>query len=289
MSQIKITCDSTCDLTEELYRKYDVEVMPLGIMLGDKLYRDGVDVTAESVFSFVSETGVLPKTSAASVTEYADLFRKYTEQGYAVIHINISSEFSVCYQNACRAAEEVGNVYPIDSRNLSSGSGHLVMAAAELAAKGLEAPEIAERLNEMKTRLDVSFVLQTLEYLKKGGRCSGVVALGASLLHLRPEIEVVDGSMKVGRKYRGKMEKSILDYVRGRLEGRTDLQLNRIFITHSHAPAEIVEKVRQLVLELQPFAEVIETYAGCTVSSHCGPNCLGVLFFRKAEEKNETV
>lgn len=281
MNKIKITCDSTCDLTEELYQKYDVDVMPLGILLGDALYRDGVDVSAEKVFEFVSKSGVLPKTSAASVTEYTDLFKKYTDQGYAVIHINISSEFSVCYQNACRAAEELENVYPIDSRNLSSGSGHLVLAAAELAAEGLPAHEIAERLNEMKNRLDVSFVLQTLDYMKKGGRCSGVVALGATLLQLRPEIEVVEGTMKVGRKYRGKMEKSILDYVRGRLEGREDLQLNRIFITHSHCPPEIVEKVRALVLELHPFAEVLDTFAGCTVSSHCGPNCLGVLFFRK--------
>ena len=136
MEKIKITCDSTCDLTQEIYEKYNVEVLPLGITLGEELYRDGVDVTAPKVFDFVAETGVLPKTSAISMGEYIETFKKYTDDGYAVIHINISSEFSSCHQNAKLAAEELGNVYPIDSRNLSSGSGHLVMAAAELAAEG---------------------------------------------------------------------------------------------------------------------------------------------------------
>ena len=281
MGKIKITCDSTCDLTQELYEKYDVEVMPLGIALGDKLYHDGVDVTTSDVFSFVADSGILPKTSAVSVGEYIDLFKKYVSEGYSVIHINISSEFSSCHQNAKLAAEEVGNVYPIDSRNLSSGSGHLVLAAAELAAQGMDAAEIVESLNEMKARLDVSFVLQTLDYLKKGGRCSSIAAFGANVLKLRPEIEVVDGKMQVGKKYRGSIQKSISDYVRGRLEGRDDLQLNRIFVTHSHVPAEIVEETIALVKEIAPFAEVIETVAGCTISGHCGPACLGVLFFRK--------
>ncbi len=283
MEKIKITCDSTCDLTQEIYEKYHIDVLPLGITLGEELYRDGIDVTAPKVFDFVSETGVLPKTSAISMGEYIEVFQKYIDEGYSIIHINISSEFSSCHQNAKLAAEELGNVYPIDSRNLSTGSGHLVMAAAELAAEGLSAPEIVARLEEMKNRLDVSFVLQTLDYLKKGGRCSGVVALAATALQLRPEIMVVDGTMKVGKKYRGSMEKSIMDYVKGRLADRDDIQHNRIFITNSYVPAEIVEKVKALVSELQPFAEIIETKAGCTISSHCGPNCLGVLFFKKGE------
>lgn len=281
MNKIKITCDSTCDLTAELYEKYDVEVMPLGISLGDDFYHDGVDMSAKGIFEYVDKIGSLPKTSAASIGEYSDLFEKYVDQGYEVIHINISSEFSACHQNACIAAREIGHVYPIDSRNLSTGSGHLVIAAAELVKEGYTAAEIADKLNEMQTRVDASFVLQTLDYLRKGGRCSSIVALGANVLQLRPEIEVVNGSMKVGKKYRGKMERSITDYVKGRLEGRTDIQLNRIFVTHSHVPAEIVEKVVALVKELQPFAEVIETTAGCTISCHCGPCCLGVLFFKK--------
>lgn len=281
MNKIKITCDSTCDLTSALYEQYDIEVIPLGVSLGDTLYRDGVNIQAEDIFSFVDRTGELPHTSAISVGEYTDVFKKYTDEGYAVIHINLSSEFSTCHHNACLAAEDVGNVYPIDSRNLSSGSGHLVIEAAKMAESGMEAPAIAEKLKEMQEKLDVSFVLQTLDYLRRGGRCSGIVALGANLLHLRPEIEVVNGKMQVGKKYRGTINKSISDYIRGRLEGREDIVPDRIFITHSHVPQEVVAEAIALVKELHPFTEVIETIAGCTISSHCGPACLGVLFFKK--------
>jgi len=281
MKPVIITCDSTCDLTPELYEAYGVEVIPLGISLGDEIYRDCVNIQSTDIFEYVSKTGQLPRTSAISIGEYTDVFKKYTDEGCAVIHINISSEFSSCYQNACIAAEDVGDVYPIDSRNLSSGSGHLVIEAAKMAQSGMEAEAIAERLKELQEKLDVSFVLQTLDYLQKGGRCSGIVALGANLLRLRPEIEVVDGKMQVGKKYRGTINRSITDYVRGRLEGRDDIVLDRIFVTHSHAPREVVDEVIALIRELHPFTEVIETFAGCTVSSHCGPECLGVLFFRK--------
>ena len=169
MKKIKITCDSTCDLSPALYEKYDVTVTPLGVTLGDKTYHDGVDVTAQDIFAYVADTGVLPKTSAVSIGEYTDLFQKYTSEGYAVIHINISSEMSSCHQNAKIAASDFEDVYPIDSRNLSSGSGHLVIEAAKMAESGMEAKDIADRLNEIQKNLDVSFVLQTLDYLKKGG------------------------------------------------------------------------------------------------------------------------
>jgi DegV family protein with EDD domain len=281
MGKIKITCDSTCDLTNELYEKYNVEVVPLGITLGETLYRDGVDISAADVFKYVSETGALPTTSAISVGEYEDVFKKYVDDGYSVIHINISGEFSSCHRNACLAAEEISGVYPVDSRNLSSGSGHLVIEAAKMAERGMEAEEIVSELKRLIDKLDVSFVLQTLDYLKKGGRCSGVVALGANLLQLKPEIEVGEGKMHVGRKYRGKAERSVSDYIRGRLEGRDDIVCDRIFVTHSHAPREIVDDAIKLVGELHPFTEIIETVAGCTISSHCGPACLGVLFFKK--------
>lgn len=281
MNPIKITCDSTCDLTAQLYAKYGIDVIPLGINLGEALYRDSIDIQATDVFSFVDQTGELPRTSAISVGEYTDVFKKYTDAGYSVIHINISSHFSSCHQNACIAAEDVGNVYPIDSRNLSSGSGHLAIEAARMAESGMTVTDIVTRLNEIKEKLDVSFVLQTLEYLRKGGRCSGIVALGANLLHLRPEIEVADGKMQVGRKYRGTVSKSVADYIRGRLEGRDDVVLDRIFVTHSHVPQEVVDEAIAQVKELHPFTEVIETIAGCTISSHCGPACLGVLFFKK--------
>ncbi len=281
MKEIRVTCDSTCDLTKELYTAYGVEAVPMGVYLGEELRRDGVNVAAEELFDYVNQSGQLPRTSAISVGEYEEVFSRLTGEGRHVIHISLSSELSSSCQNACIAAGEVGNVNVIDSRSLSSGSGLLVLMAVELARSGMGAGEICQVLETAREKLDVSFVIQTLDYLHKGGRCSGVAAFGANLLKLRPEIVVTDGRMHVGKKYRGNMEKTILDYVRGRLEGRTDVDRDRIFITHSGVPAEIVEKVRALVLELQPFAEVIETRAGCTISSHCGPNCLGVLFFKK--------
>lgn len=281
MSNIRITCDSTCDLTASLYETYRAQPVPLGVSLGDDFRRDGVNIKPQDIYAFAAATGSLPKTSAISVGEYEELFRSLTAQGDPVIHINLSSELSASHQNACLAAQMVGNVYVVDSRNLSSGSGHLVLLARELADEGKSPEEIVAALEEARAKLDVSFVLQTLEYLHMGGRCSGVAAFGANLMKLRPEIEVIGGKMQVGHKYRGTMEKTILAYIRGRLEGRTDIDCHRIFITHSGVPQDIEDKAVALVKELQPFREVIVTSAGCTISSHCGPNCLGVLFLRK--------
>ena len=281
MSKIKITCDSTCDLTNELYQKNNITVVPLSIALGDEIRRDSIDIDADKIFRFVKSTNQLPKTSAISIGEYEDVFGKLVDEGYTVIHINISSELSSSHQNACLAAEDIGNVHVIDSRNLSSGSGHLVLLAAAMADSGMEAGEIVDILNEKKEKLDVSFVLQTLEYLHKGGRCSSLAAFGANALKLRPEIQVSDGKMQVGRKYRGDMEKTILAYVHGRLDGRDDIDTDRIFVTHSGVPEEILDKVVDTVKALHPFREVLITRAGCTISSHCGPACLGVLFFKK--------
>ena len=281
MSNIRITCDSTCDLTAALYETYRVQPVPLGVSLGDDFRRDGVNIKPQDIYDYAAATGSLPKTSAISVGEYEELFRSLTAQGDSVIHINLSSELSASHQNACLAAQMVGNVYVVDSRNLSSGSGHLVLIARELADQGKSPQEIVKALEDARDKLDVSFVLQTLEYLHMGGRCSGVAAFGANLMKLRPEIEVVNGKMQVGSKYRGTMEKTILAYIRGRLEGRTDIDCGRIFITHSGVPQDIEDKAVALVKELQPFREVLVTSAGCTISSHCGPNCLGVLFLRK--------
>lgn len=281
MRKIKVTCDSTCDLTKDLYDNFQIDVISLGVSLGDDFRRDGVNVTTQELFSYVDKTGELPKTSAISVGDYLDFFTSFTEAGCHVLHISLSSELSSSYQNACIAANTVHNVTVIDSRSLSSGSGHLAIRAAELAEAGLSAEEITADLECAKQRLDVSFVLQTLDYLHKGGRCSGVAAFGANLLKLRPEIEVVDGKMCVGRKYRGNAEKSISQYIRGRLEGRTDIQDGLVFVTHSDTPQEIVDMAIALVKELQPSAKVIETQAGSTIASHCGPCCLGVLFVRQ--------
>lgn len=281
MSKIMITCDSTADLTRELYEKYEAAVVPMGVNLGDEFRRDGLNITVSDIFEYVAASGQLPKTSAVSVGEYDDIFRPLVEQGYEVVHVSLSSSLSSSHQNACLAAEELGNVYVVDSKSLSTGIGHLVLLGRELAASGMSAAEVAAALEQLREKLDVSFVLQTLEYLHKGGRCSGVAAFGANLMKLRPEIEVVGGKMQVGRKYRGNMEKTVLAYIRGRLEGREDIRLDRIFITHSGCPQEIVEKAEALVRELHPFREVLVTTAGSTITSHCGPDCLGVLFLKK--------
>lgn len=281
MPAIKITCDSTCDLSPELCERYHISVIPMRVALGERSCRDGVDVKPEELFAYVGETGKLPTTSAISVGEYEDFFRPFVKEGYEVVHINLSSELSSSHQNACIAAEELGNVFVVDSRSLSTGSGHLVILAAELASAGYDGAYIAKALDEMKGNLDVSFVLQTLDYLHKGGRCSGLARFGANMLKLRPEIVMNNGTLHVGKMYRGSMEKTILDYVRGRLDNENTVNYDRIFVTHSGVPREIVDKVIALVKELRPFEEVIETVAGSTISCHCGPNCLGVLFFRK--------
>lgn len=281
MAKIKVTCDSTCDLTNEIYESLGVSVMALGVYLGDELKRDGSTATAFDIFDFVDKTGTLPKTSACSIGEYTEFFEQFTNDGYEVIHINLGSDLSASHQNARLAAEELEGVYVIDSKNLSSGSGHLVIEACDMVKSGMDASEIADKLVEMREKLDVSFVVQTLDYLHKGGRCSSVAALGANLLKLRPCIDVKDGKLGVGKKYRGSMIKTLRDYITDRLADRDDLDLRRIFITHSHAPKEVVDELKALIAELQPFDEIIETVAGCTITSHCGPDCLGVLFFRK--------
>lgn len=282
MSKIKVTCDSTCDLSPELIAKYDITVLPLYVYLGDREFRDEVDISAENIFMSVSETGVLPRTAAVSVEDYKRCFGEYLGQGYEIIHVDISSKMSACFTNASIAAKELGGgVYTIDSLNLSTGSGHLAVMAAELSKDNYTAAKIAEILNNAAKRLEVSFVVDTVDYLKKGGRCSSVAALGANLLKLRPCIEVKDGEMGVGEKYRGTMEKVLTEYVRERLENRTDVDTKRIFITHTHAPSDIVKQVRREIQRYQPFTEIIETFAGCTITSHCGKGTLGILFFTK--------
>ena len=278
---IKITADSTCDLTAELLERYDVELFPLSVILNDNSLKDGVDVFPDDLYRHVETTGNLPTTSANSVGEYQDRFAVLSSQYDAVIHINISSDFSSCYQNACIAAEEFDNVYIVDSRNLSTGHGHVVIEAALAAKRGMTAPEIVDMLNNLTGRVEASFVLDQLAYMVKGGRCSTVAALGANLLKLKPCIEVKDGKMGMVKKYRGPFAKVILEYVKDRLEGREDVIYDRIFITYSSDMPEVVQAVRTAVEQYAPFTEIMETRAGCTVCSHCGSSTLGILFIRK--------
>lgn len=281
MEKIKILCDSTADLSPELYEKYNIGIVPLHVTIGDTEYTDTVDIDGEKLTELSAQHNVLPKTAAVSISDYIDIFKPYVDEGYTVIHINLSSKLSSCFQNATLAAQELGNCYAVDSYNLSTGSGHLVVAAAELAAEGKSALEIVDALNEMKTRLDVSFVINKLDNLRKGGRCSALAALGANLLNLKPCIEVREGAMGVGKKFRGNLEKVLPQYIAAKLGNRDDIQLNRIFVTHSPMDRKLVDLAIAEVKKHQPFVEVIETNAGATVCTHCGAGTLGVLFFKK--------
>jgi DegV family protein with EDD domain len=280
MSKVKITCDSTADLSHELLQKYNIDTIPLYIIIDENTYRDSVDIQPDDIYAYAQRTGKLPKTAAVSVQNYIDLFAKYQEYD-AIIHINIGQQFSSSFQNAYIASQEFKNVYVINSENLSTGSGHLVIEAAELAAQGLDAEQICENLKRVIPKIDASFVIDTLDYLKMGGRCSSIQAFGASLLNIKPCIEVIDGKMEVGKKYRGKIEKSIQKYVVDRLKDRDDIIKDRVFITHSGCSVDLLNQVKQLVIESQPFEEIFITRASCTISCHCGPNTLGVLFKTK--------
>ena len=279
---IQITSDSTCDLSPALLQRYGVRSIPLSVIQGGTSYKDGVDIQPADIFAHVERGGDLPTTSAVSVGEYRALFAELSPRYEAVVHITISADFSSCYQNACIAAEEFGNVYVVDSRNLSTGHGLVVVEAALAARRGMAPDELVSFLRELTGRVEASFLIDRLDYMVKGGRCSAVAMLGANLLRLKPCIEVRDGKMGVVKKYRGAFSKCLVDYVRDRLEGRTDLVPDRVFITHTTVAPETVAAVRQAVEQYGPFAEILETDAGCTVSSHCGPGTLGILFIRKA-------
>lgn len=280
--KVKIISDSTCDLSPELIQKYDIAIVPLYVLMGDSMKKDGIEATPEEIYSYVKETGKLPSTSAPNLGDFVEEFKKWTDQGYEVVHFNISSDFSSSYQNACAAAAELENVKVVDTRNLSSGSGLLVLHAAELAQQGKTAAEIKAECDIMACKVEASFVVDSIDYLYKGGRCSSVAALGANLLKLKPLIEVIDGKMQAGKKYRGNIDKVIINYVADKLRDRDDIDKHRIFITHTKCNPVTIQQVRGKINELCPgFEEILDTTAGCTITSHCGPGTLGVLFVRK--------
>ena len=279
--KIKFTSDSTCDLSQDQIQRYNITILPLAVAMGGKDYRDGVDIKPADIYSHVSAGGDLPKTAAVNATQYQDCWAAYAEEYDAIIHLNISAEFSSCHQNARLAAEEFDNVYVVDSRNLSTGHGLLLLKGIELAEQGMDAADIATALREAVDHVSASFILDQLEYLAKGGRCSSVVALGANLLKLKPCVEVKNGTMGVGKKYRGAYDKCLKQYITDQLQARTDLDLSRVFVTHSGIDETLVQLAVDTVKALQPFEELTITTAGCTISSHCGPGTLGVLFLTK--------
>ncbi len=278
---IVITSDSTTDLSVELRERYNIKLLPLGVTLGEKTYFDGVDITPDDIYAHHDKTGELPKTAAANLSDCMDFFAPFVEAGNAVIHFTISSEMSSTFNNCRMAAEEFEDVFVIDSKNLSTGGGLLVVAAAEMAAKGMEAKDIVSEIEKLVPCVDASFVIDNLEYLHKGGRCSALAVLGANLLKLKPCIEVKNGTMGVGKKYRGRFGDVLKTYVEERIGDGSDIDLDRVFVTHAGCDPEIVAAVLEQVKAAAPFKEVFLTRAGCTVSSHCGADTLGVLFIRK--------
>ena len=281
--KIILSADSTCDLTPELFEKYNISTIPLYITFGEEAYCDGIEITPDELYQKVAEKGIMPKTSAVSVGDFIEYFGKLLENADQVIHFSLSSGLSCTYQNAMLAASEFeGRVFPVDTLNLSTGEALTILHAAEMLAAGATAEEIVADCEAFVKRVDASFIIDNLEYLRKGGRCSALAALGANLLSIKPCIEVSGGKMDVGKKYRGKFKAVLQKYIEERLAAR-DFDTHRIFVTHAGCADEVVNMVYQAVLDTGLFEEVLLTRAGCTISSHCGADTLGILFVRNHE------
>jgi len=278
-----VTADSTCDLSPELLRKFDVDIAPLSVIIDGNVYHDGVDVTPRDIFR-AAEAGKSVRTAAVNTYEYKEFFRKQLESYDQVVHVCISSEFSTCYSDAVEASKGMDHVYVVDSRNLSTGSGLLVLEGAEMAAQGMEGKEIAEALRARTPLVHATFVVRTIDYLRRGGRCSGMEALGAKMLHIRPSIIVQDGKMHPGEKYRGRYEHYLKHYFRDLLENDSNIDFKRAFITHSPSEEGLVQFAIDTVKSYGLFREVFETMAGCTVCTHCGPDTRGLMVMRRTEK-----
>ena len=274
--KVRITADSTCDLSPELLRKYDIALAPLSVIIDGEVFHDGVDVTPRDVFR-AADAGKSVRTAAVNAYEYKEFFGKQLRNCDQLVHICISSEFSTCYADACEAAAETGNVFVVDSRNLSTGSGLLALEGVEMAEKGMH----WYVLRAVSGLVDTSFVVRTIDYLRRGGRCSGLEALGAKMLHIRPSIVVRDGKMHPGDKYRGRYEHYLKHYIQDALADDRMIDFRRVFITHSPSEEGLVRFAIDTVKSYGLFQEVLETMAGCTVCTHCGPDTLGIIFMRK--------
>ena len=278
---VMITADSTVDLSQELISRYNIKIIPLTITLGDDVFLDGQGFTPLDMYARYRKDGILPKTSAPGVQELLEFFTPFVQDGYEIVHLDISAELSNTYNAARLAAQELEGVYPVDSRMLSTGVGLLAIEGAECRDKGMGAKEIAEHLESLTGKVSTSFVLDTLEFMRKGGRCSGVAAMAANLLQLKPGLEMKDGKLGVYKKYRGSIEHVYKQYITERLKGK-NVRPGHVFLTESgEIDPAVVEELIKLVYALSGCKEVHHTLAGCTVSTHCGPKTLGVLFIEK--------
>jgi len=278
---IKILSDSTCDLSPQQLDQHNIDLARLSVIKGGEQFVDGATITPADIFAHVAAGGDLCSTTAYNIGEYEALFAKYAGEYDGIIHISLGSGFSSSYQNACIAAGDFPNVRVIDSMNLSTGQGHVVLEACRLAKECEDLDEIAEKLNAFAPRVEASFLLDQLKYMVKGGRCSAAAALGANLLNLKPCIEVKDGKMSVVKKYRGTYAKCLASYVKDRLADREDIVRDELFLTYTPVDDDCLTAVKNAIDQYGNFNTVYETTAGCTVSCHCGPGTLGVLFVRK--------
>lgn len=281
-NKVLLFADSSVDLTKELCERYSVHTVPIHVIINDKTYEDGVDITSEEIFDNYYKTKQLPKTAAINIDDIVTALKPYVDDGYEIVYVSLGSGLSSSFRNSCLAAEELdGKVYPIDSCSLSTGAGLLCIEAAERIQKGMPAKQVAEEVQALSLKSQASFVLDTLEFLKAGGRCSALAAFGANLLGLKPCIKVnnaENGAMGVGKKYRGKYEKVLLEYVDDTLAAYDNIKTDRVFITYSSIDNELDKKVYEHLKAKGIFKEIFITRASGTISSHCGPNTLGILF-----------
>ena len=278
---VKIIADSTCDLSKELIEKYEISVLPLHIVLGDKEYKDGLEINPDEIYQWSDANKEAPKTSAASISDTIELYETALKDYDEIVCFSISGQMSTTVNVMRMAAEELDaedKIHIIDSENLSTGGGLLVIEAALMAKDGKNGKKIVEYLEQVKPLVKASFIVDTLTFLHRGGRCSGVAALAGGALKLHPKIVVENGGMKPDKKYRGKMNSAILSYVKDLEPQIKNAKSDRVFITHSGCEEEIIESVRQYLSELGHFKEILITRAGGVISSHCGPGTLGVLF-----------
>lgn len=279
--KIKVIADSTCDLPKSLLEKYDITIVPLTIVKDGEEFIDGVTLTPAEIFDHVAAGGSLCSTAAPSVGAYQEQFAKYSKDYDGVIHVNIGADFSSSHQHACLAAEDFPNVRVIDSENLTVGQGFIVLKACQLAPEFDDLDALVEKVKSFIPKVETSFLLDRLEYMVKGGRCSSATALGANLLNLKPCIEVRDGKMSVVKKYRGHYSKCLANYVKDRLKDRPEVDRDFLFLIHTPVSDECYQAVKEAIAEYGHFAEMVENDAGSTISCHCGPGTLGVIFLRK--------
>lgn len=283
--KIKITSDSTLDLTPELLEKYNIATIALAVNLGEKTYFDGIDIVPEDIYKYFDETGELPKTGARSPEDYKDFFQKYLDEGYEIVHVGIGSELSCSYGNCRLAAQELKGVYTVDSQTLSSGTGLLALYASDLTKSGkYSAKEIAEKVSNRAKASQSSFIIEKLKFLHKGGRCSMLSVLGANILRIKPCIQVVDGKNTVARKYMGNMISCVKKYCEDTLKIYNTPDHTRVMITYSTATPEMLETAKEVLESYGKFKEILITQAGSVINSHCGRNTLGVLYLNDGDE-----